>query len=92
MHKCLKVTFAGDVTSQFLRNAVQKTAKKYGLEGVAQMIDAKKASVVVCGKKEEVDTFLDEIHKELAIHDFFDIEIEPFLKEKDYRGVFRIIE
>ena len=42
--------------------------------------------------KEGVDAFLDELHKSAGAAELKEIEIEPFLKDKDYRGVFRIIE
>jgi acylphosphatase len=81
-----------NVQEGFLQKVVQKTARKYGLEGVAQLMGGQKVKIVVCGVKEHVDSFVDIIHKELEKPYNDTLEIEPFLKDRDYRGVFRIIE
>lgn len=93
MKKCLKITFAADVPEGFLQSSVQKHARKFSIEGTAQIITADNlVKVIVCGEKESVDTFLDNLHKDFSKANINDYEIEPFLKDKDYRGVFRIIE
>lgn len=91
MAQCLRIRFLGNVTDAFLHNCVQKTAKKLALEGTAQ-IDNNAILIVVCGVKEAINQFVDVIHKELSKKTTEEFEIEPFIKEKDYRGVFRIIE
>lgn len=94
MHKCLKILFGGKFSSNFLRAFIQSSAKKYALEGVAQMHNDESlhVSIVVCGRKENVDSFLDVLHVNAARYGVENIEVEPFLKDKDYRGVFRVIE
>lgn len=93
MHKCLKITFSADFPAGFLSDVVQKTAQKLGLEGTVQIVSVNnRARIVVCGDKDKVDSFLDIIHKGTAKYIPEEIEIEAFAKDKDYRGVFRIIE
>lgn len=100
MHKCLKITLtleseARELQSngnEFLQNVVQKYARKYGLEGMAQPTSLGKIKIIVCGHKDKVDGFVDVIHKESTGQQIEDIEIEPYLKDKDYRGVFRVLE
>jgi acylphosphatase len=93
MNKCLKITFGADVPEGFLQNFIQKTAKKFNLEGTVQMIPAEdRIKIVICGPKDKVDQFVDVLHKGSGKAVVDDIEIEPFLKDKDYRGVFRVIE
>lgn len=92
MNKCLKITFTADVSSDFLRSFVQKHARKKDIEGTAQMTDAKKVRIIACGTKDNVDAFLDIIHKGSTSFIPEDVEVEPFIKDKDYRGVFRVIE
>jgi len=77
---------------EFLHDVVKKNARKYGLEGLVQNIGKDKVKIVVCGELEQVNLFIDILHKEIALNDIALIEIEPFLKDKDYRGVFRVIE
>ena len=92
-HKCLKITFASSVPDGFLQDFVQKHAKKLNLEGVVQHITAEsRVRVIVCGGKDAVDQFVDLLHNGSDQVILEDIQIEPHLKDKDYRGVFRVIE
>ncbi len=88
MNKCLKIMISGDIPKHFLRDVLQKNAKKLNLEGIVQAAQEGMFRIIVCGDKDAVDSFLDLLHKAGIV----DLEIEPFLKDKDYRGVFRIIE
>ena len=94
MKKCLKITFAAtDLPKDFLRAVIQKNARKLELEGVAQVMNNNdKVKIIVSGLKDSVDKFLDVLHKQTARVILEDIEIEPFVKDKDYRNVFRVIE
>lgn len=93
VNKCLRVFFDAKVPLEFLRDFVQKEAQKLGLEGTAQIMESsEKVLIVICGKKQKTDEFLDMLHKELADHAIQAVEIEAFVKTKDYRGVFRVIE
>lgn len=91
MAQCLRISFICDVPKDFLHSIIQKNAKKLDLEGMVQM-DNNNILIVVCGYKEAIDQFVDVLHKEIMKKAAENIEIEPFIKEKDYRGVFRIIE
>jgi acylphosphatase len=94
MYKCLKVVIKAAVFPEgFLHDFVQKNARKCSLEGTAHTAEAAKQVVVIlCGQSENIDLFLDIMHKGAGKWMPEQIEVEPFLKEKDYRGVFRIIE
>lgn len=91
MNKCLRITIFGDVSVDFLTSFIQKNARLFNLEGTASLSDDRQALVVVCGDKDKVEGFLDVLHKGTAEWKPEDVEVEPFLKDKDYRGVFRII-
>jgi len=92
MNKCLRITFTADVSSDVLRSFIQKNARKMCIEGTAQLVGPQKVRIIACGTKDDVDLFLDIIHKGTATCVPEDIEVEPFIKDKDYRGVFRVIE
>jgi acylphosphatase len=92
MNKCLKITFTLLLKKDFLQEVIQKLAQQHSIEGLAQVIDQKKIKILACGAKDNIEAFLDAIHKEAVRYSMSDIEVEPFLKEKNYRGVFRIIE
>jgi acylphosphatase len=93
VNKCLRISFDAKVPFEFLRGPVQKEAQALSLEGIAQILSsAQKVLIVVSGKKSNIDNFVDFLHKELAEYAIQGIEVEPFVKVKDYRGVFRVIE
>lgn len=93
MYKCLRITFSGDITISYLRDVIQKHARKLNIEGIAQLTGGQnEVRLIACGQKEQVEDFLDVIHKEEVKLDLQDLQIEPFIKERDYRGVFRVIE
>lgn len=92
MSKCIKITFTGSPKPDFLQKVVQKHARGLKVEGLAQVNDEGNFKIIVCGETESVDSFVDLVYKESVKAALEDIEVEPFLKDKDYRGVFRIIE
>lgn len=101
MNKCLKIIITIEPTvdepgkqvgDNLLQNVIQKNARKYGLEGMAQPISCDKIKIIICGHKDHVDVFVDLIHKESPSENIGDIEIEAHLKDRDYRGIFRVLE
>ena len=92
MKKCLKISFVLNHPEGFLQDFVQKNARLLQVEGTVQIIEPNMISIVACGSKENIDTFLDIIHEGMSSHIPENVVVEPFLKEKDYRGIFRILE
>jgi len=94
MKKCLKIILeVQNIPKDFLKKSIQKKASTLKVEGTAQLLaDSTLLRIIACGKKDDVDAFLDILHKEIAMLEVDDMQVEPFLKEKDYRGVFRVIE
>jgi len=78
----------------FLHSVIQKKARSLGLEGTVRVYSngEKSIKLVACGQKDAMEDFVDLLHKEAAKDSIKEMEIEPFLKEKDFRGVFRVIE
>lgn len=93
MYKCLKITFSGSIPEGFLHNFIQQEAKKLNLEGMVQFFPSEnRIKIIVCGGKDSVDDFVDALHRGTVKLATQNIQIEPFLKDRDYRGVFRVIE
>jgi acylphosphatase len=93
MNKCIKLIFNLIGSAQLAYTFIQKEARKIGLEGMVTIeSDDGRGTIIACGNKDMVDDFIDALHKGAKGCQLEDIEIEPFLKDKDYRGVFRIIE
>lgn len=92
MKVCVKITFFIGSEKDFLRLYVLRSAKKNEVEGVAQTIENNRIMMIACGKKRDVDSFVDEIHEVSSKYKLDDISLEPYLKTKDYRGIFRVLE
>ena len=93
MSQCLHIKFSLDGSKKVLHN-FQKYARALDLEGTVQVINGqgKEVKLLACGAKDAMEDFLDLLHEDAAKDLIQDIEIEPFIKEKDFRGVFRVIE
>lgn len=92
MNKCVKIFLTAVAKADSLLDFVQKHARKLSIEGSAIKAAPDKIKIIACGDKDDVDSFVDILHKEFTKLGVQDLEVEPFLKDKDYRGVFRVIE
>jgi acylphosphatase len=92
MKKCVKIIIQGNFRDGFLFTFVKPQAQSLDLEGTAQMTTEDHVRIILCGDPMSLDKFMDFLHKNSETEHITSIEIEPFLKEKDYRGVFRVIE
>lgn len=91
MSQCLRIVLTMNLPEDFLHNVIKKTARALDLEGTVQLESGNTIRIIACGSKEAIESFLDSLHAQAA--QFLDaLEIEPFIKDKDYRGVFRVIE
>lgn len=92
MYKCLKITFTGNLPKGFLQKTVLKCARDYPVEGLAQLMMDNLVKIIVCGPLAEVDSFLDELYDEMHEIEMQELQVEPFVKDRDFRGVFRVLE
>jgi acylphosphatase len=94
MAQCLKIHCSsaladGDMLFEF----IQKKAQQCGVEGLVQPVENLRIRIIVCGEKDDIEDFIEELHKgSPKIPELIDFEMEPFLKDRDYRGVFRIVK
>jgi len=91
MNQCLMITLTVGISKGFLDNFIKKYARGLALEGVAHLISNKNVRMVVCGESDNVDKFIDLLYEKSTKYDLDDIMVESFFKEKDYRGVFRVV-
>lgn len=92
MKQCLRITFSMEIPQQFFERVIQKNAQKFGLEGTVQRLSDQEVKIIICGNHEAVDDFIGSFHKDAADMPVEGFQIEPFVRDRDYRGVFRIIE
>ena len=91
MKRCLKIMVTGSFYETIAEDFIKKNAQKIGIEGTVS-ITPTSLTIMACGEEEPLEDFLDLLHKGTAKATFESIDISPFLKDRDYRGVFRVIE
>ncbi len=91
MSRCIKMTFSVQRPSQKLLDALQKQAQACKLEGFVMASTPENLKIIACGLSADLDNFLDKTDEIIAAQGGHDVIIDPFLKDKDYRGVFRIM-
>jgi acylphosphatase len=91
MNQCVKITLGVKASEELLKNLVQKSAERLSIEGVGSVENAHTIKIVAHGSNHSIDTFIDELYAGYKGARPTVIEVEPFAKEKDYRGVFRVI-
>ena len=90
MKKCLKILFRGEITDD-LTKGIMKKARSMALEGDIQILDKDLIKIIAYGSKENIDKLVDMLYNFGSFNESFSVEIEPYLKDKDYRGIFRIV-
>lgn len=88
MKQCMCVRVYKANSKEFLEEYVMTQAKKNQIEGIGQFIDPDQVQIFVCAKQAGIEKFLDALYE--AGNE--KIEIEPCSLERDFRGVFRIVE
>jgi hypothetical protein len=92
MNKCVKIVIKAQGADLLrIREISERASREYLIEGTLYLYTPYSAELIIAGSKERVDSFIDAIYG--AVHDASrcDIVIEPGSKERDYRGVLRVI-
>ena len=91
MRKSLKIHVLGKVQGVSYRTAAQKHAQSLGIEGTVQNAEDGSVIIYACGQSDNLDKLIDFLYKGTSDSKITDLIAEPFMNEKDFRGVFRII-
>ena len=91
MSRCIKMAFALDKPSEKFLQAIQKHARTFQIEGLLMAHPGEGLKVIACGEGESIDAFLDALDEVVVKYGGQHISSDSFLKDKDYRGVFRIM-
>lgn len=92
MKQCLKIKVTGNVQDAAYREFIKKHAQKYEIEGTIQNLEDKKSVVIhACGASDKLDHLIDFVYKGTPHAKVDHVEVEPLVKEKNFRSVFRII-
>ncbi len=92
MKKCVKVIIKGIVDNGFMQSFILPQARDSAIEGICQKIDDQIIRIILTGTDNQIDSFLDRLHTKVAAEKNIEIEVEAFLQQTDFRGVFRVIE
>lgn len=90
MRKCLIIKVYGKVQANTHKILIQKSAKSLNIEGTVQNQEDG-ILIHACGISDSLDKFIDKIYESIDKSKIVNLEAEPFVSEKDYRGAFRII-
>jgi len=92
MNKCVLITALGDLNNEALQHFLNKEAHTGSLQGTAHAEGNDRIKIALFGAKDNIDHFVDNFYDHSAAFELYDIEVEPFFKNKDFRGVFRILK
>jgi acylphosphatase len=82
---------SGNVQGVGYREFVQTQATKLKIEGTVHNAPEGKVVIYVCGLSEDLDNLIDVLYKGPEKSKVENIEAEPLVIPKDFRGVFRVI-
>lgn len=91
MKQCIKIIITGLVQSSSYKEVIQKQAQKLHIEGTLQNHEGEDILIFACGQSDSLDELIDHIYKGTSDIKIRDVVIEPFINEKNFRGVFRVI-
>lgn len=92
MKQCLKITVTGKVQGVGYREFVKKSATQLEVEGVIQNLNEGHVTLNVCGTADTLDKFIGILYQGSSKSKVENVAVEPLVNEKDFRGVFRIID
>jgi len=91
MNQCVRITLIVKASVPLLKNLVQKNAQKLAIEGVGNILLPNTIKIIAHGDRNAIDEFIDTLYNGYKGARPSMIEVEPFVKDRDYRGVFRVI-
>lgn len=87
----MKMIVMGKVQGVGYREFVKKHADNLEIEGTIQNSEDENVVVNACGPSDNLEKLIDFIYKGTTTTSVKDVQVEPLVKEKDFRGVFRVI-
>lgn len=91
MNQCVRITLVVKASEDLLCNLIKKNAERLAIEGVGNIEGADTIKIIAHGAHDAIDEFIDALYIGYKGARPAIIEVEPFLKDRDYRGVFRVI-
>lgn len=92
VNKSVSIVLTIPVTDELLKSWVQKSAHNLKLQGTGHAIDPTTIRIIIQGPSDAIDEFIDLMYGGYKHQVPEKIEVEPYGKVHDFRGVFRLIE
>lgn len=92
MNKSVCITVSIPVTQDLLKNLIYKSAVNLKLEGTAHAVGNDTIRIITHGSIDNIDEFIDALYAGYKSNIPEVVEVEPYTKEHNFRGVFRLIE
>lgn len=92
MNKTVSIILTIPVSSDLVKQLVQKNALDRKLQGTAHVVDEQTIKIVVFGPMDAIDDYIDSLYEGYKKHRPIAVDVEPGHVEHDYRGTFRVIE
>ncbi|MFH0898435.1 MAG: acylphosphatase [bacterium] len=92
MKQNVKIKIIGKIHDVGYREFVQKQAQRLHIEGTIQNLSDESIIILASGQADHLDQFIDLLYKGPTKSKIQDVQVEPLLTEKSFRGVFRILE
>jgi len=91
MNQCVCITMVVKISIPLLKKFIQKNAQKFCIEGTGNVLAPHTVKIIAHGPHSAIDEFIDTLYTGCNGSRPSTIEVEPFVKDRDYRGVFRVI-
>lgn len=91
MDQNLLITLTVGLAKSFLDGFVKKYANSLSLEGSARIASNGQVKIILCGESDKVDDFIGLLYQNFEKYKIEDISVESYFRERDYRGIFRVI-
>jgi acylphosphatase len=91
MNQCVRITLVVSACVPVFKRLIQKNAQKLAIEGVGSVSAPNALRIIAHGDHDAIDEFIDALYTGCKGIRPSLIEVEPFVKDRDYRGIFRII-
>lgn len=94
MSVCVLITCAVNIMATDFLESIAHHARNVRIEGFVARVAGDSAHtlrIIACGTRESIDSLVDILHEQGVPYGMHDLQIEPFSRDKDYRGAFRVI-
>ena len=91
MRKGVKITISGKINHKLFDPFILERTSKLGIQGSLQVFDNNKLILYAVGDTENIEFLIDDIYGDTSSANIEELTVKPLEEEKDFRGIFRII-